>query len=82
MAAGRIPPVKGLKLTDPLSIEMNKLIEKAGGVQLWWDQYLPPEFAGLHLDQTQELFGLTQTPQGMANAQEALAVKLLGESKK
>jgi raffinose/stachyose/melibiose transport system substrate-binding protein len=82
VAAGRIPPVKGLKLTDPLSIEMNKLIEKAGGVQLWWDQYLPPEFAGLHLDQTQELFGLTQTPQGMADAQEALAVKLLGASKK
>jgi raffinose/stachyose/melibiose transport system substrate-binding protein len=80
--AGRIPPVKGVKLTDPFAIELNKLIEKAGGVQLWWDQYLPPEFAGLHLDQTQALFGLSQTPKGMAEAQEALAVKLLGASKK
>jgi len=82
VAAGRIPPVKGVKLTDPFAIELNKMIEKAGGVQLWWDQYLPPEFAGLHLDQTQALFGLSQTPKGMADAQEKLAVKLLGPSKK
>lgn len=81
IADGRIPPVKGITLTDPNSIELNNLIQKAKGVQLWWDQYLPPEFAQLHLDQTQALFGLSQTPQGMADAQEALATKLLGASK-
>ena len=82
IADGRIPPVKGITLTDPNAIELNKLISKAAGVQLWWDQYLPPEFAQLHLDQTQALFGLSQTPRGMADAQEALATKLLGASKK
>jgi raffinose/stachyose/melibiose transport system substrate-binding protein len=82
IADGRIPPVKGITLTDPNAIELNKLISNAAGVQLWWDQYLPPEFAQLHLDQTQALFGLSQTPTGMAQAQEALATKLLGASKK
>ena len=82
IAEGRIPPVKGIKLSDPNTAEINKLIEKAKGVQLWWDQYLPPEFAQLHLEQTQALFGLSQTPKGMADAQEALATKLLGASKK
>lgn len=82
IADGRIPPVKGITLTDPNTIELNKLISKAKGVQLWWDQYLPPEFAQLHLDQTQALFGLSQTPKGMAKLQEDLATKLLGASKK
>jgi raffinose/stachyose/melibiose transport system substrate-binding protein len=82
IADGRIPPVKGITLTDPNSIELNKLISKAAGVQLWWDQYLPPEFAQLHLDQTQALFALSQTPRGMGDSQEALAAKLLGTSKK
>ena len=80
--AGRIPPVKGITLTDPNSKALNALIQKAGSVQLWWDQYLPSEFAQLHLNQVQSLFALSTTPQKMGSAQEALATKLLGASTK
>lgn len=80
IADGRIPPVKGITLTDPNSIALYNLIQKAHNVQLWWDQYLPPDFAQLHLDQTQALFGLSQTPQGMADTQEAYATKISGPS--
>jgi raffinose/stachyose/melibiose transport system substrate-binding protein len=82
VADGRIPPVAGVKLTDPNAINLYALLSKANGVQLWWDQYLPPDFAQLHLDQTQALFGLNQSPSGMAALQEAEAAKLLGPSTK
>jgi raffinose/stachyose/melibiose transport system substrate-binding protein len=78
IAQGRIPPVKGIKLTDPNTIELNKIISSAKGVQLWWDQYLPAEFAELHKNETAKLFGLSTTPEKMAAAQEALARKILG----
>jgi raffinose/stachyose/melibiose transport system substrate-binding protein len=78
IAMGRIPPVKGIKLTDPNAIELNKIISSAKGVQLWWDQYLPAEFAELHKNETAKLFGLSTTPEKMAAAQEALAKKILG----
>ena len=45
VAAGRIPPVVGVQLTDPVNSQLNDLIQKAKGVQLWWDQYMPSEFA-------------------------------------
>ncbi len=82
VADGRIPPVAGVTLTDPNNINIYNLLTKAHGVQLWWDQYLPPDLAQLHLNETQALFGLTETPQAMAAKQEALATKLLGVSKK
>ena len=77
IAEGRIPPVKGIKLTDPNSIALNKMISDAKGVQLWWDQYLPPEFGELHKNEVQKLMGLSTTPAKMAAAQEALAKKIL-----
>ena len=82
IADGRIPPVAGVKLTDPNNVNIYNLLSKANGVQLWWDQYLPPDLAQLHLDETQALFGLSESPSGMASKQEALASKLLGASKK
>jgi raffinose/stachyose/melibiose transport system substrate-binding protein len=77
IAEGRIPPVKGITLTDPNTIALNKMIASAKGVQLWWDQYLPPEFGELHKNEVQKLMGLSTTPEKMAAAQEALAKKIL-----
>ncbi len=80
VAAGRIPPVKGLTLTDPVSQDLAKLMAAAKSVQLWWDQYMPAEFAQLHLNQVQSLMGKSTTSQDMAQKQEDLANKLLGPS--
>lgn len=78
VAAGRIPPVAGVKVEDPILQQLVDLMAKSKGVQLWWDQYMPPDFAQLHLNEVQALFGKTETPQAFAQKHEDLAAKLLG----
>ncbi len=62
---GFICPVKGIeeKITDPISQQILTACSNASAVQLWWDQYLAPEVANAHLDSSQEVFGLTMTPE-------------------
>lgn len=62
---GKIPPMKGVEdsITDSVTASILDAVNKAGSVQLWYDQYLPPAVATVHLDTCQELFGLTMTPQ-------------------
>jgi raffinose/stachyose/melibiose transport system substrate-binding protein len=72
-AAGAIPPIVGVQVDDQedpygLLRAMLAIIENASAVQLWYDQYLPPEVAQAHLNTLQEIFGLTMTPQE-ANAE-------------
>ena len=61
----KIPPVKGVesKISDPLTKQICEAANQATDVQLWYDQYLPPAVAQMHLDTCQELFGLTMTPE-------------------
>jgi raffinose/stachyose/melibiose transport system substrate-binding protein len=66
VAAGRIPPVKGLTITDPLMKQVFDAILDAPDVQLWYDQSLTPETADVMLSAAQELFGLSITPQEFA----------------
>jgi raffinose/stachyose/melibiose transport system substrate-binding protein len=63
IAAGRIPPVKGLTITDPLVKQVFDAILDAPDVQLWYDQSLTPEVSEVMLSASQELFGLSVTPQ-------------------
>ncbi|WAM35704.1 extracellular solute-binding protein [Caldicellulosiruptor acetigenus] len=70
---GQIPPVKGLKFTDPMLQKVYNIIAKAKSVQLWWDQYLPPQLAETHKDIVQSLFGLTITPKAAAEKMEKAA---------
>jgi raffinose/stachyose/melibiose transport system substrate-binding protein len=63
---GRIPPVKGVSLTDPVMQEVLTAVENAPAVQLWYDQALGPEVSEEMLSAAQELFGLTVTPQQFA----------------
>ena len=81
IAAGRVPPVKGIELSDPNTAALFDLIQNASSVQLWWDQYMPSEFAQLHLNEVQSLFGGSATPEEVAQAQEELATTLLGPTK-
>ncbi len=77
---GRIPPVVGVSamLTDPVLQEVIKLVENAGAVQLWYDQYLPPELGEVHKDTMQALFGLELTPEEAAQNQEAALAEFFG----
>jgi len=63
---GRIPPVKGVKLSDPMMNELFGLVQKAPDIQLWYDQSLSPDVAEVHKVTSQELFGLTKTPKAAA----------------
>ncbi len=62
---GKIPPTKNAEslVTDPISKKVLEAANSASSTQLWWDQYLAPEVAQVHLDTCQELFGLTMTPE-------------------
>lgn len=66
VAAGRIPPVKGITLTDPTLREVFAAVQDAPDVQLWYDQSLTPEVGDVMLSASQELFGLSITPQEFA----------------
>lgn len=73
IADGRIPPVKSFKTTDPVLNTLVGIIQAAPSVQLWYDQYLPPELGEAHKDLSQQLFGLTITPEDAAKAMEKAA---------
>ncbi len=60
--AGRIPPVVGFSTEDPKQQALIDLIGNASSVQLWYDQYLPPELGEVHKDTMQALFGLEPRP--------------------
>ncbi len=78
-AAGRIPPVVGFTTDDPMLQGIIDLIGNAASVQLWYDQYLPPELGEVHKDTMQALFGLEITPEQAAAAHEEAAVKFFGQ---
>ena len=63
---GRIPPVKGVKLSDPMLAELFAQVQAAPDMQLWYDQSLSPEVAEVHKVTSQEIFGLTLSPRAAA----------------
>lgn len=77
----KIPPVKGVdeKLNDSISQDIIKAANDASSTQLWYDQYLPPAVAQVHLDTSQELFGLTMTPEEAAEKFQAAMQEYLSE---
>jgi raffinose/stachyose/melibiose transport system substrate-binding protein len=79
--AGRIPPVIGVaeRLEDPILKEVIAMVEQAGSVQLWYDQYLPPELGEVHKDAMQALFGLELTPEEAAQMQEDAIAEFYSE---
>ena len=75
MATSDLPTKNGESLiTDPISKKVLEAANGASSTQLWWDQYLAPEVAQVHLDTCQELFGLTITPEE-ADAQLQAAIE-------
>ncbi len=77
----RIMPVKGLKVENPYLADVMKVVNEAKSVQLWYDQELPPALAEVHKDTTQQLFGLSITPEEAAARMEAAAKAQAARSK-
>lgn len=73
VAGSRLPPLKNLKVDNPFLQDVSKLVSEAKSVQLWWDQELPPKLGELHKDTSQALFGLSKTPEQVAEEFEAAA---------
>ncbi|WP_116131930.1 extracellular solute-binding protein [Tropicimonas sp. IMCC34043] len=68
-----VSPVLGIEVGDPTLQGVIDLVGKAPSVQLWYDQELPPTLAEVHKDTTQQLFGLSITPEEAAATMEAAA---------
>ncbi|MDV4151037.1 extracellular solute-binding protein [Clostridium sp. AL.422] len=78
---GRIGVFKDFKPEDPLTQKIFDEVQKSAGVQLWYDQYLPAEVAEVHKSTSQEVFGLTKTPEE-ANKELQAAMKAYNEKNK
>ncbi len=67
-ANGKIIPLKSFSSDNEVVNEVLDTVNSASGIQLWYDQYLPAEVAEVHKQTSQEIFGLTMTPEE-ANAE-------------
>lgn len=72
-----ISAVKGVNYKDAFAVQLNDMLSKAGYLQTFYDQTLPPELAELHKDTTQALFGQSITPAEAAKQMEAKAKEVL-----
>jgi raffinose/stachyose/melibiose transport system substrate-binding protein len=81
---GFLPALVGYDqyLKEPLKQQIAALMAKSTFIQLWWDQFLSPAMAQVHLDTVQQLLGLQVTPEQAAKTVEDLAVKEIGPLKK
>jgi raffinose/stachyose/melibiose transport system substrate-binding protein len=71
LAGGNIPPLKSVKLDDPILAELFTQVQAAPDMQLWYDQSLSPEVAEVHKITSQEIFGLTLSPEEAAKRLQA-----------
>ena len=69
---GNLVPFKGLDsfITDPIAKMQIDLFGRAKHVQLWYDQFLPPELGEMHKNVIQALFGLQITPKEASKQQQ------------
>jgi raffinose/stachyose/melibiose transport system substrate-binding protein len=68
LSIGKIPPIKGVQVSDPNLQMVLDIVNKAASVQLWYDQYMSSKMAEVHKDTCQALFGLTMTPEEVCKA--------------
>ncbi|WP_320143354.1 extracellular solute-binding protein [uncultured Cohaesibacter sp.] len=76
LADNKILPIKGAKVDDPYLSGVMDAVAKAPSIQLWYDQELAPSLAEVHKDTTQQLLGLSITPEEAAAKMEAAAKEL------
>jgi len=76
IASGKIPPLKGVTLTDDINKLIADRVASATHMQLWLDQYLAPQQAELHKDELQKLYSGANSP---AEYNEAMQEGIHGE---
>lgn len=72
---GEVPAMQGAKITDPRTQKVAAALAKAKHLQLYWDQFLPPELGQAQLDVTQGLLSLDLTPEEAAKKMDEVAKK-------
>jgi raffinose/stachyose/melibiose transport system substrate-binding protein len=75
--SGRVAPVFGTKISDPIGMKLSDALSKAHYLQGYYDQLLPPELGELHKDTVQGIFGKTMTPEEAAKKMEEKAKEIL-----
>jgi len=82
---GRIPAL-ATKLVEPMlppeTREVATILGKASGLQLYYDQALPPELGAVHKTTTQGILGGTKTPEEAARLMEEAARAIAERGKK
>ena len=76
-ALGTPAVTDGVQIDDPFMQRFVESVDDAEFLQLYYDQFLPPDLAQTHLDTTQQLFGSSMTPQEAAQTMEAQAEEQL-----
>lgn len=76
VADGRLTAIKGATYEDEMTNRLATILEEAQSVQLFWDQYLPPELGQAQLDVSQALLGKSITPEEGASQLEQAAASL------
>ena len=68
---------EGVQIDDPYMQRFVEALSTTDYLQPYYDQYLPPEMAEVHLETTQAIFGQSMTPQEAAEQVEATAAEVL-----
>ena len=76
VADGRLVAIKGATYEDEMTSRLATALEEAAAVQLFWDQYLPPELGQAQLDVSQGLLSKSMTPEEGAAQLEEVASSL------
>ncbi|MDQ0338814.1 raffinose/stachyose/melibiose transport system substrate-binding protein [Caldalkalibacillus uzonensis] len=74
---GTLSAVENVVIEDEFVKKFEYYLHRANHLQMPYDQTLPPALAELHKDTTQELFGLTMTPEEAARKMEEKAREVL-----
>lgn len=74
--SGRLSAIRGATYEDETTAQLAAILEAADAVQLFWDQYLPPELGQAQLDVSQQLLGKSITPEAGAARLEEVAASL------
>lgn len=74
--AGRLSAMVGATYEDEKTNQLATALQEAASVQLFWDQYLPPELGQVQLDVSQGLLSKSITPEEGAKQLEEAAASL------
>ena len=82
VSLGNLPPLQKATSSEPAWQDVLAILNNAASVQLWWDQYLPSAVADVHKTASQKLFDCSETPEAVAQEQQAAMDEYLADNAK